>query len=268
MSAVRRMKAKLATMGESGVGKTSLIHRFVLNQYEETYIRTVGTRVSRIELEVPYGATGEVHMDLSIFDIVGDSGFRALVRETYYFGAHALMAIADLTRKESLTSLSEWIPSALEITGEIPLYLVLNKKDLEPQRALTDEEIRSVAEAIGAPTVRTSARTGESVEDAFNAVAIEIADRAFRKEERRQIERGLGDRILGILEKRGPIGLRKHQFFDILRVVKSDELQSELDRLEREGLVMIMWYGAADFTASITPRGAKMLRQASEWDEE
>ena len=60
MPTVRHMKAKLALMGEGGVGKTSLIRRFVLSEYQDTYLHTVGTRVSKVELTVPHGADTEV----------------------------------------------------------------------------------------------------------------------------------------------------------------------------------------------------------------
>ena len=117
MPTVRRMKTKLALMGEGGVGKTSLIRRFALNEYQDTYLHTVGTRVSKVELTVPYGADIEIQMDMSIFDIMGQRGFKELVRETYYHGTQALMGVCDLTRKDSLFALNEWIPSALEIAG-------------------------------------------------------------------------------------------------------------------------------------------------------
>lgn len=268
MPDVRRMKTKLVLMGEGGVGKTSLVRRFVLNEYQDAYVRTVGTRVSKIELTVPYGTNMEVQMDMAIFDIMGQKGFRDLIRETYYHGAQALMAVCDLTQKDSLTALSEWIPSALEISGDVPIYLVVNKKDLEAQRAITDEEIRQLAEAHGAPYVQTSALTGEFVEDAFNALAIEMVNRAFRQEETRISERSLREKALVLLEKRGSVGLKKHQFYEILRGVKFDDLQAELDRLEGEGLVTILWYGASDFTVTITARGVKSLKQASIWEEE
>lgn len=268
MPNVQRMKTKLVLLGEGGVGKTSLIRRFILNEYQDDYLRTVGTRVSKIELRVPHGADTEVHMEMAIFDIVGEKGFRDLVRETYYHGAQALMAVCDLTRKESLSALSEWIRAALEVAGNVPLYLVVNKKDLEAQRALTDEEIRDLAETFSAPFIQVSARTGELVDDAFNALAIEMVDRAFRHEEERAAERGLRERVLVLLDKRGSIGLKKQQFLGVLRGIQFDDLQAELDRLEAEGLVTILWYGASDFAVTITPRGVKAVKQALAWEEE
>ena len=268
MPTVRHMKAKLALMGEGGVGKTSLIRRFVLNEYQDTYLHTVGTRVSKVELTVPHGADTEVQVDMSIFDIMGQRGFKDLVRETYYHGSQALMGVCDLTRKDSLYALNEWIPSALEIAGDVPVYLVVNKRDLEERRAITEDEIRHVAEPFAAPIVYTSARTGTLVEDAFNALAIEIVDRAFRQDAARAVERGLRDKVLVLLDKRGSIGLKKNQFFEILRGVNFDDLQSELARLEGEGLLTLLWHGTSDFTAVITPRGTAATKRASAWEEE
>ena len=268
MPTVRRMKTKLALMGEGGVGKTSLIRRFALNEYQDTYLHTVGTRVSKVELTVPYGADIEIQMDMSIFDIMGQRGFKELVRETYYHGTQALMGVCDLTRKDSLFALNEWIPSALEIAGDVPVFLVVNKKDLEDRRAIMEEEIRHLAESFGAPFVYTSARTGEFVEDPFNALAIEVVNRAFRQEQARAVERGLREKVLLLLEKRGPMGLKNNQFFEILRAVNFDDLRTELVRLEGEGLVTLMWYGPSDFTAVITPRGAEASKPTATWDEE
>src|SRR2546430_13508307 len=99
MPTVGHMKAKRALMVAGGVGKTSLIRRFVLNECQDTYLHTVGTRVSKVELTVPHGADPEVQMDMSILDIMGQRGFKDLVRETYYHGAQGLMGVCDLTRK-------------------------------------------------------------------------------------------------------------------------------------------------------------------------
>lgn len=255
MPAVRRMKSKLALLGEGGVGKTSLIRRFVINKYDDAYVHTVGTRVSKIELTVPHSPDIEVHVDMSIFDIMGQRGFKDLVRETYYHGAQALMGVCDLTKKDSLLALSEWIPSALEITGDVPVYILVNKKDMEEQRDVTDEEVRSVAEAFKAPFVLASAKTGEFVDDAFNALAIEVVDRSFQQELSRAVERGLREKVLLLLAKRGAVGLKRNQFSEILRGVDLTELRSELARLESEGLLTLSWHGPTEFTAIITLRG-------------
>src|SRR5438093_11575315 len=121
-------------------------------------------------------------MDMSIFDIMGQRGFKDLVRETYYHGSQALMGVCDLTRKDSLYALNEWIPSALEIAGDVPVYLVVNKKDLEDRRALSEDEIRHVAEPFAAPIVYTSARTGTFVRAALTGLRSKSVDARFGRE--------------------------------------------------------------------------------------
>lgn len=244
-------------MGEGGVGKTSLIRRFVLNEYQDSYLHTVGTKVSKVELTIPHGADVEIEMDMSIFDIMGQRGFRDLIRETYFHGAQGLIAAFDLTRLDSLMALNEWIPSGLEIAGDVPVYLLGNKKDLQERRVVTDEQIRNVAEPLGAPFVLTSAKTGESVEDAFNGLAVEIVDRAFRAEQAMAADRGLREKILVLLAKRGDLGLKKAQFFQIIRGVSYEELIKELERLQKEGLLSVTWQSPAEFTATITDKGAE-----------
>lgn len=255
------MKTKVALLGESGVGKTSLIRRFVLNEYQESYLHTVGTRVSKVELTVPYGTNIEVRMDMSLFDIMGQRGFQDLVRETYFHGSQALLAVCDITRRDSLAALDDWIPSALEISGDVAVFLLANKKDLADRRTMTEEEIQKVAQPFGAPVVYTSAKTGEMVEDAFNSLAIEIVDRAMQSERARAASRGLREKVLLLLAKRAGLGLTKAQFFEIVRGVAYDDLARELQRLEAEGLVTMMWKGPADFSVAITPRGIEASRE-------
>ena len=255
MPTVRRMKTKLVLMGEGGVGKTSLIRRFVLNEYQDTYMHTIGTKVSKIELTVPKGEDLEIQMDMSIFDIMGQHGFRDLIKETYFHGAQALMGVCDITRTDSLAALGTWFAAGLEVSGDVPVYVIVNKSDLIDRRAFSDEDIRKVADPFGAPWILTSAKTGEYVDDAFNALAVEIVDRAMRAEQAHEVERGLRDKILLLLAKRGTLGLKKNQFFEILKGVSYDELQRELDRLEKDGLIAVTWFGPADFTATITDRG-------------
>jgi len=85
----------------------------------------------------------------------------------------------------------------------------------------------------------------------------------MRTEQARAVERGLREKLLLLLAKRGTMGLKKPQFFEILRGLNYDELQQELGRLEGEGLVVLAWHGPADFTATITPKGVEASQRTS-----
>src|SRR3989440_7222689 len=151
MPDVRRMKTKLVLVGEGGVGTTSLVRRFVLNEYQDTYLQTVGTRVSKIELTIPHGADTEVQMDMAIFDIMGQKGFRDLVRETYYHGAGALMAGFDLSQKDSLSPLGEMVPPPPQNHRGGPPFFLLDKKGNEGPRGHPGEGDYSGAGNLSAP---------------------------------------------------------------------------------------------------------------------
>jgi len=156
----RRMKAKICLVGEHAVGKTSLIRRFVLDEFDDRYIVTLGAKVSKKELSFPLKDGTPVHIDMTIWDIMGSKGFRELLREAYFHGAQGILAICDTTRYETLEDL---------------------KADLKDQAAFGEEQIKMATEGFDAPWFHASAKTGENVEALFRALAGTIAQNALGK---------------------------------------------------------------------------------------
>src|SRR6058998_257115 len=102
----RRMKIKVCLVGEAAVGKTSLIRRFVLDDFDDKYIQTLGTKVSKKELSLPGPAgDGKLKVDMTIWDIMGQKGFRELLKEAYFYGAKGIFAVCDVTRRVTLDDL-------------------------------------------------------------------------------------------------------------------------------------------------------------------
>ncbi len=257
---VLRMKAKLAMVGDSGVGKTSLIRRFVLDEYDDKYIHTVGTKVSKIKLSIPHGPDTEVDMDLSIFDIMGQKGFRDMVKDTFFHDMQGLFAVSDVTNRQTLDDLQDWIATALESGGDAPIYILVNKKDLSEKAAYDDQILSKAAQPWNAPFLYTSAKTGENVEDAFNALANDIVNNAMRVVKSRSVSTDIEDRILEALSLRGFLGLSRNDFLQRFRGLSYDELKAVLDRLERQIFIQINWRGSADFTVLITPKGLAQVK--------
>src|SRR5947209_17860115 len=116
---VKRMKVKVCLVGEAAVGKTSLIRRFVLENFDDKYIQTLGTKVSKKELtsSSPDGS-GELKMDMTIWDIIGQKGFRELLKESYFYGARGILAGCDVTRRKTVDDLDDWIEGVDSVTGE------------------------------------------------------------------------------------------------------------------------------------------------------
>ncbi len=158
-------KFKICLMGEPSVGKTSLIKRFVYNVFSDKYLETIGTNIYKKNLK-----SGGEDITLMIWDIMGHSSFRQLLSTSYFFGAHALMAVGDLTRKETFDLLDDWVKSAKSvIEEEVPVIMLANKSDLD--WSVDERYLKRIATKIGANKyVITSAKTGEHVNDAFQII--------------------------------------------------------------------------------------------------
>ncbi len=172
-----RMKVKICLVGEGAVGKTCLIRRFIHDQFDDRYISTLGAKVSKKELVV--GTDGnQINVDMTIWDIMGEKGFRELLKEAYFHGAQGVLAVCDITRMETLTDLDDWVAAVVKVTGNIPVEFLANKADLKEQQVIHPEDLEAAAKPHGAPFLFTSAKTGENVEQAFAELAKMISARA------------------------------------------------------------------------------------------
>ncbi len=159
-------KFKVCLMGEPGVGKTSLVKRFVYNVFSDKYLETIGTNIYKKNIKVSDG-----DVTLMVWDIMGHESFRQLLSTSYFFGAHALIAVGDLTRKETFDKLDDWVKSAKSvIEDDVVVIMLANKSDLKWN--VDESYIKKISAKIGAVKYMvTSAKTGEHVNDAFQTIA-------------------------------------------------------------------------------------------------
>ncbi len=180
MTTAKQYKVKVCLVGEKAVGKTSLIRRYVLNMFDDRYITTIGTKVSKKEVTL-YDAEEDVQirMDMTIWDIMGEKGFRELLKDAYFYGANGILAIADVTRRKTLEELDDWIDGVMRVCGRVPTLVAVNKADLVNQTQFDEKEVGQFAKAFDSRYVYTSAKTGQNVEEAFKilgrAVLADIA---------------------------------------------------------------------------------------------
>jgi len=173
---VRRMKMKICLVGEAAVGKTSLIRRFVLDDFDDKYIQTLGTKVSKKELSMPSPNGGyDLKIDMTIWDIMGQKGFRELLKEAYFYGAKGIIAVCDITRKSTLDDLDDWIEGVYSVTGKVPIQFLANKIDMKEKGEFAEAEIQQATRAYDSPFSFTSAKTGENVESGFQSLAERVA---------------------------------------------------------------------------------------------
>ena len=153
---------KIILIGDMGVGRTSLMRKYMGGAYYQTYdLRTGIASPYSKELVV---ASQEV--SLRLFDWEG----RALpfwVRESYFHNTDGATLVFDLTNMNSLHSLEKWFHRINKTCGKIPLVIIGNKIDLIGARAIPSGEGEKYARKWGTRYFETSAKTGENIEEAF-----------------------------------------------------------------------------------------------------
>jgi len=157
MSVVQR---KVCMLGATSVGKTSLVRRFVESIFSDKYQATIGVKIDRKLVEV-----GDTTVSLLLWDLQGEDEFQR-VRLSYLRGASGLIYVADGTRAETLSTTRSLRALADESIGNVPSILLLNKADLAEQWALDDGVLEANAPS-DVPLMRTSARSGAGVDEAF-----------------------------------------------------------------------------------------------------
>lgn len=167
------MKVKVCFIGDAGVGKTSLIKRYVLDVFDDRYIATIGTKVTKKIVDVD----GQVKVMMLVWDIMGQKGFRELLREAYFFGAHGAIAVCDLTNKETLEELRYWIKALTDVAGDVPIVFAGNKVDLENDRVIKEEDLQELASKYKGKAYLTSAKTGQNVEAVFKTLAEAMSEK-------------------------------------------------------------------------------------------
>jgi small GTP-binding protein len=165
---VVKMAKKVVLLGDPAVGKTSLIKKYVQDVFDDRYLNTIGAKVMKKNLGVHRHDTGDiVDLKLILWDIAGQESF-ATVKKAYYKGASGGLIVCDITRRETMEHLHHWIENLFDVSGVIPLIIILNKADLEKGAAVTVEEVRKEFAPYEAPVYTTSAKTGFNVELVFH----------------------------------------------------------------------------------------------------
>ena len=159
---------KICMLGAFGVGKTSLVSRFVSSVFSDKYLTTVGVKVDKKVVPVE----GD-DVTLMLWDIYGQDEFQT-VRTSYLRGASGYLLVADGTRMQTLAVARSLHETAAAVVGHVPFVLVLNKADLEAEWEVDARALIRIAED-GWPIIRTSAKTGVGVEEAFLKLARDMA---------------------------------------------------------------------------------------------
>ena len=168
---------KIIMLGDGAVGKTSLIRKYVEDQFDDNYIFTIGTKVTKKQVNVETDE-GEVKVNMVIWDILGQTDYHRTQNEAFK-GAAGALVVCDITRKETLENLEKyWIPQFEKTAGKVPIVFIGNKSDLKAQAQFSAAELTDRAQKLASPakatTFMTSAKTGKNVPNVFENLAMKM----------------------------------------------------------------------------------------------
>ena len=166
------LTSKVCVVGDFAVGKTSVVERFVNNQFSAKYLSTVGVKIDTKEIEFPDAG---VMQKLVIWDVAGADRFGP-AEFAYLRGANGYIFVADGTRPLTLGSVDTIHGQICEEYGPAPSVVLVNKSDLTSDWDVSDERMDKLRAAYG-DVYRTSAKTGDEVEQALTQLARMIIDR-------------------------------------------------------------------------------------------
>jgi len=161
---------KIILVGDFSTGKTSLIRRFVDNQFSDSYLSTIGVKISRknilLEQEEVQGL---------IWDIEGGTETKPVIK-TYLIGAQGCIIVADVNRMDTIDNIAQYIQTVQKITPNVSFIIALNKSDClnDGEKEILFKEVLKKYNQTTKNIYLTSAKTGLSVETLFKTLSQEM----------------------------------------------------------------------------------------------
>ena len=180
---------KLIVIGDSNVGKTTLISKYIDNEIKDDISPTVG-----LENKVKTTQINGIKTKIQIWDTAGQEKFNSLTKNVFT-NTDGILIMFDLTNKTSFTNIKYWIEDLKDKTGhKIKKIIVGNKSDLVDKRKVTNEDIKSITDKY--KYIEVSALNGNNVENAFNTLIKSIVGK--RTVEELIADFGMNDQLLSL----------------------------------------------------------------------
>ena len=169
---------KLILIGSSGVGKTSILQRYIQKIFNDDYTCTIGVDFFMKSMKID-----DKLIKLQLWDTAGTEKFKSITTG-YYRGANAAFIVFDLTSRKSFESVSEWIENYYKYSNpdyERHVILIGNKSDLKNERIITEDEIDDFVKLNKIKYFETSAKNGENIDECFLFIAEKLMKDADEK---------------------------------------------------------------------------------------
>ena len=176
---------KILLIGNSGVGKSSLLLRFSDDTFTGNFMPTIGVDFKIRTLDVD-GKT----IKLQIWDTAGQERFKTIT-SSYYKGAHGIIVVYDVTDKESFKNIDTWMNEIEKHASDnVSRILCGNKSDLDDSRAVSTDEGKELADTYNIRFIESSAKDNSNVEEAFTLMTKEIKSRVVHTESKKPTQTG------------------------------------------------------------------------------
>ncbi|KAK0418433.1 hypothetical protein QR680_013553 [Steinernema hermaphroditum] len=165
---------KLLIIGDSGVGKSSLLLRFADNTFSPNYITTIG-----VDFKIRTITIDGQKVKLQIWDTAGQERFRTIT-STYYRGTHGVIVVYEVTSGDSFSNVKRWLHEIDTNCDSVQKVLVGNKADDPDRRVVTEADARRFADSMRIPFFETSAKENMNVEEMFNCITKLVLEAKLR----------------------------------------------------------------------------------------
>ena len=167
---------KIIIVGDSSVGKTNILSRYINNEFKHELLDTIG-----VELNTKYIKIKGKNAKLQIWDTAGQERYHSIIT-SYYKGSLGCFIVYDITNQQSFDDLDKWFEECkLHAHKEATIILVGNKCDLEKQRKITKQMGEEKAKKLNCPFFETSALSNINIEDIFNVINEAIYEKLSNK---------------------------------------------------------------------------------------
>lgn len=191
---VEEFSVKVVIVGDSGVGKSKLLMRYVHNEFTSDSKATVG-----VELSTKTYRVNDHIIKIHLWDTAGQERYKSIT-SAYYKGAKGAMVVYDITKIETFNHLEKWMKEIRELSDKkINLIMCGNKSDRNDERTVDTEKAKEKAEEFGIPYMETSALDSSNVEEAFRMLLTKIYETTIKPTietiEKQEFESGKNVRI-------------------------------------------------------------------------
>lgn len=187
---------KLLIIGDSGVGKSSLLIRFSDNTFSGSYITTIG-----VDFKIRTVVINGERVKLQIWDTAGQERFRTITN-TYYRGTHGVIVVYDVTNGESFANVKRWLQEIESNCDVVNKVLVGNKNDDPNRKVVITEDAQRFANQMDIQLFETSAKDNLNVEEMFLAITEQVL--RHKKQTQKQVQTDQNNDMV-ILRKGGNI---------------------------------------------------------------